>query len=188
MQKFMEDYHEIQVAHIYWEGNGVADELAEFGHGVISSVEWKDVGLLPSSMQVVMEKEHTFNNYIWNMWQVFIFWCGHEDKAFDKGTFWKYYLVICINVSTAVSIDYCQKWTQRGDLVRYREWPISNQNVKLLNSCTNYSWCQPFMDGKRSPTRVVHGEFLFFWETLWSYDENAMHFHFYGWGFPFYIR
>ena len=60
----MEDYHEIQVAHIYWKWNGVADELAEFGHGVMSSVEWNDVALLPSSMQVVMEMESTFNNSI----------------------------------------------------------------------------------------------------------------------------
>ena len=42
----------------------MADELAEFGHGVMNSVEWKGVGLLPSSMQVVMERESTFNNSI----------------------------------------------------------------------------------------------------------------------------
>ena len=27
-----------------------------------------------------------------------------------------------------------------GDLVRYREWPINNQNDKLLSSHTSYSW------------------------------------------------
>ena len=64
IRRLMDDYHEIQVARIYWEGNGVADELVVFGHGVMSLVEWKDVGLLPSSMQVVMERDRTFNNSI----------------------------------------------------------------------------------------------------------------------------
>ena len=54
----MEDYHKIQVAHIYREGNGMADELAEFGHGVISLVEWEDVRSFPESTQVVMERDY----------------------------------------------------------------------------------------------------------------------------------
>ena len=60
----MEDYHEIQLVCIYQEGNGVVDELGKFGHGVMRLVEWKDVRLLPSLMQVVMEREHNFNDAI----------------------------------------------------------------------------------------------------------------------------
>jgi hypothetical protein len=64
IRRLIEDYHKIQVVHIYWERNGMGDELAEFGHGVMSLVEWVDVRSLPSSTQVVMERDHTFNNYI----------------------------------------------------------------------------------------------------------------------------
>ena len=53
------------MVHIYREENGMTNELAEFGHGVMSLVEREDVRSFPSSTQVmVMEREDTFNNAI----------------------------------------------------------------------------------------------------------------------------
>lgn len=49
IQRLMVDHHKIQVAHIYWEGNGMADELAKFSHGFMRLVEWEDIPLLSSS-------------------------------------------------------------------------------------------------------------------------------------------
>ena len=60
----IEYYHEIHVARIYQEGNGIEDELEKFGHGVKQFIEWEEVILLPQSMQVMIERECTFNNAI----------------------------------------------------------------------------------------------------------------------------
>ena len=62
IRRMMEDYQDIYMAHIYQEGNNVADDLSKVGHGVTWLAEWDDVSLLPSSTQVVMERECIFNN------------------------------------------------------------------------------------------------------------------------------
>ena len=62
IQRMMEDYQDIHVAHIYHERNSVADDLAKAVHSVMQLVEWDDTSLLPSSTQMVMEREGTFNN------------------------------------------------------------------------------------------------------------------------------
>ena len=58
----IEDYQDIHMAHIYREGNILANDLAKVGHGVMQLVEWDDISLLQSSTQMVMERECTFNN------------------------------------------------------------------------------------------------------------------------------
>ncbi len=60
----MEDYHEIYMAHIYREQNGIVNELAQFVHFFMQLVEWETIRSFPSSTQLVMEREHTFNNAI----------------------------------------------------------------------------------------------------------------------------
>ena len=44
-----------------------------------------------------------------NRWQDFVFSSEHEDKALHKGLASKDCMIICINVSTAMSIDYYKK-------------------------------------------------------------------------------
>lgn len=62
IKRMMEDYQDIRVAHIYQEGNNVADDLTKVDHGVMRLIISNKVSLLPSSNQIVMEREFTFNN------------------------------------------------------------------------------------------------------------------------------
>ena len=50
--------------HKYREGFGMVNELEKFGDGFRDLMEWEDIRMLPSSMQLVMERERTFKNSI----------------------------------------------------------------------------------------------------------------------------
>ena len=50
--------------HIYQEGNGVADELANLGHSVTRLTECDEISLIPSSTKLLIKHESTSNTII----------------------------------------------------------------------------------------------------------------------------
>ena len=57
----LEGFHDVHVAHTYREGNGVVDDLANFGHSVDRMRIWDDVSWTPPSTKMMVG--HECKNY-----------------------------------------------------------------------------------------------------------------------------